>query len=53
MLYILVVLLCGCAIATGDRSIASVNTKTDTKREVSSDAPVIEELLIEKKGQPK
>lgn len=41
--------IAACAIAIGDRSTATVGTQAEVKREVAASAPVIEEILLEKK----
>jgi predicted porin len=41
------VIIVGCAIALGANSSATINNQVDTKREVTKDTPVIEEILLE------
>jgi hypothetical protein len=53
LLAFVVVALIGCAIAIGDNSAATVMNKTEAKREVNPDTPVIEELIIDKVSPPK
>ena len=49
VLALVAVVVVGCAIATGAGAVAHVGVDTEVKREVAASAPVIEEILIDKK----